>query len=505
MNNLVQYQQIYNDLYKFRRYGLDNSLGSVLDIPNLYFFKTFFAFNTPNGLLGSSEVESNSSYTSYDEIGTNHETVKKRGYINNTAATFLWNNGEMTRLDQLNKFKSLLSDISTNYPWYIVSIDGIDGVLKRNETTDSIKTEDPTITITFLPDAVDSRIGTLFDLYNSICYSRQTMREILPVNLRRFDMGIFIFSRPIRGLHDTVNKNPVYLTSGTLPSVFDLKSSSYFVDCKYIELINCEIDPDSIYSSYSGINNTEGFDMSYKISIKVGKAFENRISATHGQVIGDFILTDMIQASTKYEIGDDMKASSQDQTVTTNERIDIFDYKNIYSSESTVLGTQTEIGNIDRSQPSTEIISDTNTKISQTDSWDTSGIYNGPLKTLTSNIKSKVKKITTLPKFSVPTSKTSIIERGTVHQKGKYDWLRYTNVTDSALGTAVSQVASLAVTSASKGIASALSGGKSTSLKSIVLGNINGYSAGGVIEYLNKIHNGNLAGTVKKIERDINN
>jgi hypothetical protein len=75
----------------------------------------------------------------------------------------------------------------------------LDTALERKIITETdFKLEDrKSIVIKCLPDAYDNRIGTLLDLYRSICYSYTNKKEIVPANLRKFDMGIYIFNTPM--------------------------------------------------------------------------------------------------------------------------------------------------------------------------------------------------------------------------------------------------------------------------------------------------------------------
>ena len=195
----TSFKTIYNDLFRFRKIFRDNSSGISdqlfykLDQPGHYYFKLFFYFDNPYS-DASNPLSSNLLGTHYAE--DNPENINN--YIfNNSALNYLYNNLEFTRFNHLSQFIQLLSDVSTKSPWYFQQISGLDTAIERNELSNrdfKIDDERKTITIKCLPDAYDNRIGRLLDLYRSVVYSQSLHKWILPANLRKFDMGIYIFN-----------------------------------------------------------------------------------------------------------------------------------------------------------------------------------------------------------------------------------------------------------------------------------------------------------------------
>ena len=57
------------------------------------------------------------------------------------------------------------------------------------------------------PDAIDMRLSTLMSLYNYACFDSLTDREIIPSNLRKFNMSIILFQTPLRYLHTSYTTN----------------------------------------------------------------------------------------------------------------------------------------------------------------------------------------------------------------------------------------------------------------------------------------------------------
>lgn len=250
---------------------------------------------------------------------TNHKTV-------NTALNYLLINYEWDRAKKLTEFIKLLSEISYKYPWYFASVSGLNDALTRKEFTETefkIEEQRRKIQIKCLPDSEDNKIGRLLDLYRNITYSQLMKKEILPSNLRKFDMGIFIFSRPLKNMHrkvsrDTLinnansgkdwdepqNQNDTSQSTGTSniyadftpelnPMMGDRNFDRYKTSYKYIELHNCEIDYNSSASAYSDLKNDEGFNQEYSIDIYFDDAFENRYDEVFLKNIGDFSIWDL--------------------------------------------------------------------------------------------------------------------------------------------------------------------------------------------------------------------
>ena len=165
-----------------------------------------------NGLLHPSWKYSSGEWVTQSNYS--HRAKELDYWQHSSAWSYLKQNGEEERAAYLKQFVELLSNISTYSPWYFQSISGLGEALQR--TTTEVKEEErKKITIGFLEDSTDERIGTLLDLYRMSCWSHLHRREMLPVNLRRFDMTVVFFSSPIWGLHEDIG----------LWSNFDLNAS----------------------------------------------------------------------------------------------------------------------------------------------------------------------------------------------------------------------------------------------------------------------------------------
>ena len=264
------------------------------DEPGFFFWKPIFYFYNgtdstyglgDSGLLHPSwnkedeyvEIKDNSNQDNNialkDVMG-----IERDIQLPNSAYNYLLRNDEQKRAALLRDFIILLSEISSKTPWYFKEVSGLDEALSRSSFYKSPKIDEERkkITITCLADSVDTRIGNMLDCYRAACFSWQTRREIVPANLRKFDMGIYIYLQPTqRNLHKGIKK----------------------VSHKYLEFHNCEIDIDSckIDDSFS---NEVAKPIEYKISISYDHCFDNRYSNSVIGLIGDAIMTDFITGDT---------------------------------------------------------------------------------------------------------------------------------------------------------------------------------------------------------------
>lgn len=322
--NNTSLQNLFASAINFRNSSYDKSAFStdvyamkLLDQPSNYYFKIMFYFSNP---YAEDELSSNLLGLEYNDRATTEEN----GWGANTALNYLYNNKEYTRFRYLSEFIKLLSDINIHCPWYFQSITGLDTALERSELSGKefkLEEERKKITIKCLPDALDNRIGKMLDLYRSAAFSQMLHKEIIPANLRKFDMGIFIFSPFIRELDLTnpirMKKNKEGVTSKSITnynstekkslmfnSLIDNESTeniSKYVNSKFIELRNCEIDLNSSKTPFGELNNIEGTQHEYEIGISFDTCYERRYDSTFNDVIGDYVLDDLYTTLTDSE------------------------------------------------------------------------------------------------------------------------------------------------------------------------------------------------------------
>ena len=168
-------------------------LSSIFDEPGWFYFKIFFDFDTDHGLFGGLL---NSKYLT--------NTI-------NSAAKYLYSIRNIhrhikpqDRINSLYKFTSILSYINTNAPWYFKSVKGLNNAVAP--VIDEFSKE-RFIELEVTQDAIDMRLSTLMSLYNYSCYDQMTHKEIIPANLRKFNMSIILFQTPLRYLHTSYTSN----------------------------------------------------------------------------------------------------------------------------------------------------------------------------------------------------------------------------------------------------------------------------------------------------------
>lgn len=290
------YRSIYTLRDAFRRAGgtndtLTNEFNRT-DTPSTTYFRIFFYFH--NGRLldldrnEDTELQ-NAHNLQSSTINKNTSTVD----IKDTAYNFLLLNNEFERAGILEDFVHLLSNINTHSPWYFQKISGLDEALKRPEagTDYKIPEESQSIAITCLPDAYDTRIGTLLDSYRAACFSHRLHKEIVPANLRKFDMVIYTFNTPIANMH---RSNSTFIHDNSDRSIDRLKSEGvYRTSSKMYEFRDCEFSVNSSTSGLSDLDNAEGKQFEYQITINFNSVVEQRYNEFLARYIGDLIAWDI--------------------------------------------------------------------------------------------------------------------------------------------------------------------------------------------------------------------
>lgn len=278
----------YSDFIRNRKNFKIVNDADVFDTPAALFYKIIFYFNDEHGFLGVDRI--------------NDETVTLDSNYKNTALNFLRLNNELDRAFLLKKFLYLLSSINTETPWYFQEISGLDSAIERKIFSDKeVKIEDTPrqLTIKCLNDAVDNRIGTLLDLYRAICYSYDKRKEIVPANLRKFNMGILLFNAPLRGITGKSAGKNININIANKNNIYKVKSESEEYDsiditsAKLYEFKNCEFDYNSSKSAFSSLNTTDGpMSPEYTITINYNDCYESRFNDVMKSVITDFINVD---------------------------------------------------------------------------------------------------------------------------------------------------------------------------------------------------------------------
>lgn len=174
---------------------------SIADEPGWFYFKVFFKFNTNFGLFGSC-------------LRTNKHTLLS----SNTALRYLNNinivaNKEALyqqeqipmRINSLIKFVQGLSKINSHYPWMIKGVSGLDQAM--NTYTNKFG-EERSIDIIFNTETTDMKLISLLNLYKYACYDDINCKEIIPENLRKFDMMVVVYHVPVKYFQTAIMVSP---------------------------------------------------------------------------------------------------------------------------------------------------------------------------------------------------------------------------------------------------------------------------------------------------------
>ena len=311
-NDIFSFKSIRNSISQFRQVNRYDG-NRLYDEPGTFFWKPVFYFYNGDsesnsiglgnaGLLYPSWitnpkykiVDDNSNDPDANALCENPDAVNDAQLVN-CAYNYLLRNNELKRAALLKNFIELLSDINSKTPWYFREITGLDEAVSKKSFFESPKIDEnrKQITITCLADSIDTRIGNMLDMYRSACYSWQTKRVIVPANLRKFDMGIYVFLRPYQEFYSEDKS---------------ILNSSH----KYLEFHNCEIDLDSCKIGDT-FNNEAASLLEYKIVISYDNCYDNRYSDFHNGIIGDAIMTDMIVGDDKTKDADNISFMQYDK------------------------------------------------------------------------------------------------------------------------------------------------------------------------------------------------
>lgn len=169
---------------------------SVGDEQGWFYFKVFFKFNTNYGLFGG---------TINDELGAQvFQSNCALRYLN-TISPLYKPEKIKNRIIALKRFAAILSQMNTKYPWMISSVSGLDKAM--NIYTDKFS-EEKSIDIGFNIETTDMKLINMLNLYKYACYDDINCKEIIPENLRKFDMMIIIYHVPIKYFQTAIMTSP---------------------------------------------------------------------------------------------------------------------------------------------------------------------------------------------------------------------------------------------------------------------------------------------------------
>lgn len=321
--DLLSYRSILHNMLSWRQSaGPHSSEFNLYDFPAHNFYRILFHFfggdsdevgeestiGTPIG-MGYGLLHPSWDYgLTNDTVSNGSKMTEYSAWNYNTAYAYLIMNDEQERAAYLKQFIELLSNISAYSPWYFMKVSGISDALERKQMIEGKYDTLGELTIECLDDSFDHRIGTLLDLYRTAVYSWQLKKEIIPANLRKFDMTIVVFSVPIKNLHHPADSDGVlydalgmvgdWLSDSDDASEYATtnpsKTSNYITSYKSYEFHNCEINYNKSHADFNDISNEKGFGEKYKIVINYEDMYETRFNEFMHEEITDLVLVDSL-------------------------------------------------------------------------------------------------------------------------------------------------------------------------------------------------------------------
>lgn len=234
----------------------DNSSGDVFKVlndPTYTGFKIFFHFSDKGGLLADGE------YT-------------------NSALAYLSRIGDYKRLELLKKYINILSKVNSITPWIFQEITGIAEIYNKPFAEPHRNHEIEIRTL----ETIDNKIMSLIEMYRNIVYDFDRHVYVLPENLRRFSMSIYIYD--------------FRMFDSTSTTATELMQTLYNTDVRNLnhvmfDLHKCEFDIKSgtTYFSTVDANRTDANENNITINTK-----DVRISSLFKTITGDTRLSQSV-------------------------------------------------------------------------------------------------------------------------------------------------------------------------------------------------------------------
>lgn len=261
------YKDFINERVSFQK-GLD----SIATQPAWLYFKLFFKFDSSYGLLG----------------GIMRSSDGNKFAANNTAIQYLtrnWyklNDNMSARRKSLVKFVRSLSYISSYAPWFFKSVKDVNNALNMNLGN---LTAEKSIEIECSEEATDLRLLTLMDFYKYAAYDAINQKEILPENLRKFDLDIVVFQSPIRYLQTSTRD---LKGRTTLYKNLNAANMTDRMSFKLFSFQGCEIDYSTLNTMLpQTFSNQAPFQSSPTFKIKYDRVYQHNQNEFAKVLFGD--------------------------------------------------------------------------------------------------------------------------------------------------------------------------------------------------------------------------
>ena len=128
------------------------------------------------------------------------------------AETYLRARNLLPQLMRLNKFKQLLWNVSTKMPWYFQTIKGVEKLwTNASNMAEGQKAREAVLEVTTL-ESIDLKMSYLAELYRKAVYDGVYMRELVPDNMRWFQLNLYVAEfRHITSFENISNGTPAQI------------------------------------------------------------------------------------------------------------------------------------------------------------------------------------------------------------------------------------------------------------------------------------------------------
>lgn len=222
----------------------------------------------------------------------------------NSAVGYFNRIGDVVRSELTQRFISEFQKFIQDYDFLILGVEGLQEIFNRNAWFVPNENEDKVVFT--VRETIDLRVQALISMYNDIWWDSVRMVEVLPVNLRRFNCCVLVYSAGyfnnlLYGIQEqsNINEEPERWVLPTKRKLDLLRAAgeSMTGEARFnhvrVNLIDAQIDTnESGKSFFSEISNEMNGDY-----VKNTLGIKYRFSNTHGlftNVSGNKYITEML-------------------------------------------------------------------------------------------------------------------------------------------------------------------------------------------------------------------
>ena len=210
------------------------------------------------------------------------------------------------RLENLQNFKKALKQINREYPWYWQGLGGMENLLNYNPEEGYRGGEESKLKIECL-ESINLTITGLMHLYRKAVFDERRWHYILPSNLRKFSMYVYVTEvRRIKNLSKLglSGVNP-FAEGGFKPSV-DVKNANQGISGEkarpyfMFHLGSCEFEMVSGVNAFVDLKKSPEGPVGNEITISYRKVREVEGRALNGMVETEYNMDKISPASQEY-------------------------------------------------------------------------------------------------------------------------------------------------------------------------------------------------------------